>query len=263
MPRRLLLLVPLAVSLGLLGPGDAAACGPATREAVVRRAATLMPSGLSRQLKKHIDELVAGALEGVDPAAPVAALDPGDADARLAAALDEAKALLDGRAPFAAVARALGKAARAATDLSYALHDGPPDPRAAGVAPDFCRYVDRKLPKIVFTFPGYADENLAEGDVAGFARRVARDARRDYAAVLASYFPPGRARTAADFDERSVAFGAASLESSLALTSVARAWLFAWHRAGGDLYGTPFLNYDPEGAAASPDGTTPPQEKRP
>lgn len=218
------------------------ACTAAVRTEIVKRATKLMPPALARQLERHAAHAVAGATEGVaDPPSPISAVDPGDADEQLAAALSEVKRLLDTHAPMPAVARAFGRVARHATDVSFALHVGPHDPRAAVIYPRFCRFVEERMPRFRTTFPGYVDEDLARGDVAAFARRVARDARRDYDGILRSYYPPDRSPVAADFDDRSVAFGSASLEVSLALTSVARSWLFAWHRAGGDLTGTPFL----------------------
>ncbi len=225
-------------------------CTPKVRAEVVRRATTLMPPALAQQLTRQERHLRAGALEGLPEAGGLpSALDPGDADAQLAAAVDEAARLLDAQASMAAVAHAFGRIARHATDLSYALHVGPHDPRAASIGGPFCRYVEEKLPKMRLTFGGYVDDDLASRDPRAFGRRVARDARRDYAGILRSYFPEGRRPGAQDFDDRSVAFGSASIETSLALTSVARAWLYAWSRAGGDVTGTPFL-FDGGGSAA-------------
>lgn len=226
------------------GPFPARAFSPATRVEVAHRAVTLMPPSLARQLTKHDAVLLEGLLEGMGSCNGSGAhgVDPGEADTRLAAAIDEAVALVGRRARMAEVANALGRAAHAAIDLAYALNSGPDDPRERSYYRDYALYVERMLPRARLTFPGWADPDLERGNVAAFARRVAADARRDAGAIARSYYPEGRSRVAQDFDERSVAFAAASLGSSLALTAVAKAWLFAWWRARGDLSGTPHLD---------------------
>lgn len=241
MPRAVPLLAAV-VACVVLAPRPAAACTPAVRAEVARRAITLMPPSLARQLKKHIKQVEAGATEGIAGSpAPVEALDPGHADEELETRVREIVALLDTRAPMARVARAFGYAARTAADLSFGLHVGPRDPRADRIYGEFCRFVESRLPRMVVTFAGYSDPELANGDIPAFARRVAAQARRDYDGILNTWYPPGRQPVAQDFDDRSVAFGTASIEVSLALTATARAWLYSWNAAGGDLAGTPFL----------------------
>ncbi len=226
------------------GPFPAHAFSPATRVELARRAVTLMPPSLARQLTKHDATLIEGVLEGMGSCSGSGdhAVDPGAADVRLAAAIDEAIALVGRRARMAEVANALGRAAHAAMDLAFALNSGPDDPRERSYYREYALYVEKMLPRVRLTFPGWADSDLARRDVTAFAHRVAADARRDAAGIARSYYPEGRSRLAQDFDERSVAFATASLGSSLALTSVARAWLFAWWRANGDLSGTPHLD---------------------
>ncbi len=221
----------------------AAACTPKVRAEVLRRALKLMPPALARQLTRHERELKDGALRGTD-LVPVQALEPGTHDADLAALVASAKQLLDSQAPMSEVARTFGAIARASFDLSFALNVGPHDERDAAIYGPFCTYVEQKLPRIATTFSGYENDELARGDVAAFARQTARIARRDYPGILNSYFPPGRKALPQDFDDRSVAFASASLEVSLALTTTARSWLYAWNEAQGDLTGTPFLDGD-------------------
>lgn len=259
-PRLLPLLVPVVAGL-LLSP-PAAAFSPATRTELAKRAVTLMPPSLARQLRKHQQRLLEGALEGMERCNGTGehGADPGGAEARLAAAIEETVARIDRRERMADVAHALGRVAHAAADLSFALSVGPDDPREASYYRDFALYVERVLPKARLTFAGWADDDLQRRDLAGFAQRTAAAARRDAEAIARSYYPEGRSRTAQDFDERSVAFAAASLEASLALTTTARAWLYAWWRAHGDLQETPHLDpglvhnpfAHPSGGAPSP-----------
>ncbi len=244
-PRpRVLAVIAASLAGSLLGPGPAVAFSPATRTELVKRAITLMPPSLARQLKKHERALLEGALEGMEQCNGTAAhgLAPGDADARLAATIDETVARIDRREPMADVARSLGRVAHAAIDLSFALNSGPDDPRERSYYREFALYVEKSLPKVRLTFPGWSDDELARRDLPGFARRTALAARRDAEAIARSYYPEGRSRSPQDFDERSVAFASASLEASLALSTAAKAWLYTWWSAHGDLAGTPHLD---------------------
>lgn len=230
------LIAPMAIS-------PATAFTPTTRALIVQRALSLMPPALARQLEKHHDALHAGAQEGLaDEGVRRQALDPGDADRQLVRAVERAIKQLEKHGTMEEFARALGRVAQLGTDLSFALNVGPDDPREAEFFDDYARFVESKSAKFALTFGGYADPNLAQDDVAGFARRLGERARRDYDGIVRSYFPAGRERRAGDFDERSVAFACASLETSLAITSVAQLWLYVWYRCGGDLTGTPFLD---------------------
>lgn len=259
-------LLALVLLVALAAP-PAGAFTADTRVTIVQRAASLMPDVVQTQLRRHSKPLFTHALEGVDriDARGVDALDPGDADARLEQLVDEAVAKIDAQAPMAELAASFGKIARVVADLSFALNVGPDDPREPRIYLDFARFVESRLDRIRITFTGFEDPHLAVGDVRGFARGLASTARRDYEGVLLSYFPEGRDATSADFDDRSVAFAAASLEVSLAVSATARAWLFAWNRAHGDLEGAPLRGEGPlfgdHGRASPKSGERPDREE--
>lgn len=225
------LLVTLAGLAGISGSGgapSAAGFSPAVKSDVARRALTLMPPALQRIVERHRAELEAG-LSTPAGSPPAEALAP---------AIEQVVASLNRRAPMAEVVRHLGRLAAVSADLAWALEARDADPRTGKIAADFRRYVENRLDRMAVTFDGFADPALAQADLPGFARAVSARAARDLPSILLSYFPEGRARLPEDFDERSLAFGAASLEVSLALTATARTWLFAWQKAGGDLTGT-------------------------
>ena len=222
---------------------SARAFTPRTRAEIARRALALMPDGLERQLRKHARALFAGALEGLSAEpTPLAAVDPGKTPDRLVEAVDRAASAIETRQGMETVARHFGRIARLTADLAFALNVGPDDPREATIYADFARYTESRLPRMRVVFDGFGDPHLAKGQVAAFARWIGQRARRDYQGILRSYFPPGRESSAQDFDDRSVAFASASLEVSLAVTATARAWLYTWTLAHGDLGGTPTLN---------------------
>ena len=237
-------LVPLCLVLASLCAGDALAFTPRTRVLIVQRALTLMPDSVQTQMKRHARPLFRGALAGTETvgAEGLDALDPGLGDEALEEAIEGVVSALDSQASMAEVAAEMGAIARATTDLSFALNVGPSDPRENSFYLSYARFVESRHGRIVVTFGGFEDPALAGGDPRGFARSVAEQARRDYAGVLRSYFPEGRASVAGDFDDRSVAFATASLGVSRAVTATARAWLYAWYRAHGDLAGSPGID---------------------
>ncbi|MDH3285535.1 MAG: hypothetical protein OEQ13_12415 [Acidobacteriota bacterium] len=257
---RRLVAATITVVLAAVAPDPAFGFTPKTRAEVVRKAVTLMPATLQRQLRRHAKVLYGGALEGTTEAEGHAshAYDPGSADDRLADAMASLTSSVGERRPMREIVREFGRVGHTATDLAFALNVGPDDPREPGFYADFSRYVERSLPKIRVTFEGFADADLRRGDIEAFADRIAASARRDYEGILRSYHPDGRASTTQDFDDRSVAFASASLEFSLAVTATARAWLYAWHSANGDLAGAPLFGtagaHDP--FAAAPAGET-------
>jgi hypothetical protein len=232
----------VSVVIGLLVTGAVPASPaftPKSRAEITRNAVLLMPDALQRQLSRHAERLYRSALER-----PAGELPPGaqplDVDAaagELEESLVRAVHAVEQQRPMGEVVAHLGRAARVVQDLCLTTHLGPFDRRHPEFHRDYARFVESRLPRIRVVFDGFEDAALAAGDIDAFARRLVRETRRDYPAVVRSYFPDGRERLPQDFDDRSVAFGVASLEVSRAVTATARAWLFAWHRAHGDLTG--------------------------
>jgi hypothetical protein len=239
-PRAVVAIVALLV--GMFGTAPARAFTAQTRSAIVEKAVRLMPAALARQLRRHGKVLHSGALDGLERTG----LRREVSDRALIGRAIEAESrravqLIDAHAPMREVARSFGRLAQLISDLSFALNVVQDEARESEFFDDYCKYVERSLPKIATTFAGFPHPQLAAGDLPGFTGTVAERAALDYAGIVRSYYPPGRARHPSDFDDRSVAYASASLEVSLAITSTAQLWLYVWHRAGGDLTGTPFL----------------------
>lgn len=241
--RRFLLCCSCAVLIVGTTSWPTGALTPKTRAEIVRRTVMLMPPSLARQMNKHSVALYRGALstsrEGEGRGAH--AHRPGTAAVRLQRQVERLIALVEQQAPMSEVVQTLGQIAHCTTDLSFALNVGPDHPREEEIYADFSRYIESMLPEMRLVFSSFVDPQLAKGDLARFADDIAVRARRDYDGILSSYFPTGRQSQAEDFDVRSVAFAAASLEVSLAMTATARAWLFAWQQAHGDLQGAIYV----------------------
>lgn len=242
-PRRRIATLVLAALVAAAAVAPASAFTPRTRVVIVERAMTLMPLSLRRQMGKHKRALLEGALDGLrdGEGAGAHAYLPGTADAELARSVEALTNAVGQKETMREIVRRFGRTSHAAADLAFSLNVGPNDPREQGFYEGFARYVEEQLPRMRITFDGFADEHLRRGDVRAFAAQIAETARADYDGIVLSYHPEGRQPVSQDFDERSVAFATASLEVSLAVTATARAWLYAWHAANGDLGGMPLI----------------------
>jgi hypothetical protein len=237
----------------------APACGwfdPVQGDAI-DHATRLMPDALRRLLTRHRRSV----LEGARQARESAASDPGShlqpplaadgAARRLAEALASAIDQLNRHAPLRQVAASLGAAAHDVADLTnpfqcLAAHD----PARADAA-RFAEYLGATAPRARVVFEGYTDPDLDAGDPAAFGRRLADRSRTYLDDLIGAYRRFDAEGDAALFDDRSVPFGVASLSYSRTVTDTARAWLYAWRGAHGDLAGLPYPLDSPPPAARS------------
>ena len=143
------------------------------------------------------------------------------------------------QAPFGQVAYHFGKLA----GLIYIANDPfarSGDKRALEVHQDYLKYVERKLPLLVFSFDGYSSPPL-EGDLGRYLSTRMTGEGRYTEAVLFCYYPSGTRVSSDTFDDRSNAFGAAQVILSHAVSDAAKAWLQVWKAMDGDLSSTPYL----------------------
>jgi hypothetical protein len=133
--------------------------------------------------------------------------------------------------PMSAVVERLGGLVHLVADANNPFHVANDDPRLGASQQDFEQYFERRLPRFPtvfygldpqFRLPSYLD------------RTFARSARF-YPLVANEYFRDGTRRTSASFDDRSTAFGVASISYSRAVTDVVNLYYFIWKEAGGDV----------------------------
>ena len=136
-----------------------------------------------------------------------------------------------GGEPMSAVMQRLGGLAHFVSDANNPFHVAKDDPRLAASQNDFEQYFERRLPKFPTVFYGL-DPNFRLG--AYLDRTFARSAKF-YPLVREEYFRGGERRTSAQFDDRSTAFGIASVCYSRAVTDLVNLYYFIWKEAGGDV----------------------------
>ncbi|HKR64360.1 MAG TPA: hypothetical protein VJZ00_11565 [Thermoanaerobaculia bacterium] len=133
--------------------------------------------------------------------------------------------------PMSMVIQRLGVVAHLISDANNPFHVANDDPRSPASHNDFEQYFERRLAKFPTVFYGldpqfrlgtYLDKTFARS--AKFAPLIAEE-----------YGRGGVARTSADFDDRSTAFGVASVSYSRAVTDLVNVYYYIWKEAGGDV----------------------------
>jgi hypothetical protein len=133
--------------------------------------------------------------------------------------------------PMHSVVERLGGLAHLLADANNPFHVSNDDPKLAASHNDYEQYFERRLSKFPtvfygldprFTLSGYLDKT--------FARSA-----KFYPLVREEYFREGVLRTSAAFDDRSTAFGIASISYSRAVTDIVNLYYYIWKEAGGDV----------------------------
>ena len=131
--------------------------------------------------------------------------------------------------PMNVVVERLGGLAHLVADANNPFHVANDDARLTSSKSDFEHYFERRLPKFPTVFYGLDPQFRLP---AYLDRTFARSAKF-YPLVASEYFRNGERRTSAAFDDRSTAFGVASISYSRAVTADHNLYYFIWKGAGG------------------------------
>lgn len=225
----------IALTAGLAAP--AAGWSPALQEAIAADAAKLAPPDLARQLLKHSDALAAGTREPFDEGRPERhyrhADGRGELDAAIAEEIQGAIDAIRERRPFAEVSRRFGRIAHWTGDLANPLNAAESDPEERRYFRDFLAYVESAKPRFAVVVYEQRPPLASAADVERLVDEALARGRVWYPAIGKEYrridFGVGSRR----FDDRSTAFGLASLAYSSAVTDAARLFRHIWIAAGG------------------------------
>ncbi|HEV7765464.1 MAG TPA: hypothetical protein VGQ76_10715 [Thermoanaerobaculia bacterium] len=133
--------------------------------------------------------------------------------------------------PMSSVVERLGILVHLVADANNPFHVAKDDPRLATSQPDFEQYFERRLPKFPTVFYGLDPQFR----LSPYLDRTFARSAKFYPLVASEYFRDGQRRTSAAFDDRSTAFGIASISYSRAVTDVVNLYYFIWKEAGGDV----------------------------
>jgi hypothetical protein len=137
--------------------------------------------------------------------------------------------------PMPLVAERLGVLAHLVADANNPFHVANGDPRLGPAHDDFEQYFERRMARFPTVFYGLDPSfNLSPYLDRTFARTS-----KLYPLMSDEYFPEGVGRTSEAFDDRSTAFGVASVCYSHAVTDLVNLYYYIWKEAGGDVRKAP------------------------
>jgi hypothetical protein len=226
-----------AAGLALAEPAPAAAWSPATQLAIAREAAHLAPPDLAQLIERHKRDFAAGVTEPFsdgDPGRHVKNPDgSGSLDRVIAAEVEAAVEAIRDHHPFAEVVHRLGTVAHFLADANNPLEASAADPYEDRYFADYLHYAESALPRFPLIF--YGLEPVLDGprDVEALVARTLARSRQLYPLVGDEYRRVGFLPGIQAFDDRSTAFGVASLTFSHAVNDVAVVLRYVWLRAGG------------------------------
>lgn len=133
--------------------------------------------------------------------------------------------------PMSLVVERLGGLVHLVADANNPFHVANDNTRLSASHDDFEQYFERRLAKFPTVFYGLDPQFRLNTYL---DKTFARSAKF-YPLVAEEYFRDGERRTSAAFDDRSTAFGIASISYSRAVTDVVNLYYYIWKEAGGDV----------------------------
>lgn len=225
----------MAAALALAAAPPALAWTPGFQTALAREGARLAPPDLARQIERrqrHYREGVLDPFRDGDASRHVAGAG-GRLEAVIVEESERAVAAIRDHRPFDEVVRQLGVVAHYVADANNPLNTAATDPRESDYFVDYARYVAATEPRLPLVFYGLAPGLERRPDVSALVASTVARGRRLYPLIGREYRRIGFARGIGNFDDRSTAFGVASLAFSHAVTDVVRVLRWIWIRAGG------------------------------
>ena len=130
--------------------------------------------------------------------------------------------------PMSDVVQRLGILAHLVADANNPFHVANDDPRHSQTHNDFETYFERRLAKFPTVFYGL-DTNF---QLTSYLNRTFARSAKFYPLMREEY---ARGGSAAVFDDRSTAFGVASVSYSRSVTDLVNLYYYIWKEAGGDV----------------------------
>jgi hypothetical protein len=130
-----------------------------------------------------------------------------------------------------AVIERLGVIAHLIADANNPFHTSDGDTRLAPLHDDFAQYFERKMSRFPTVFYGLEEDF----QLVPYLDRTIERSSKFYPLMSEEYFRDDMPHTSADFDDRSTAFGVASVCYSHAVTDLVNVYYYIWKEAGGDV----------------------------
>ena len=220
----------------VLFPLTATAWTRASDERIAKKAAALAPPDLSMLIEKFEGDYKAGlARAQSDEGSDLHHYFVLSRKGRLREAIERetrlATQMIRKGDPMSEVIQRLGILAHLVADANNPFHVANDDSRLAASHNDFETYFERRLSKFPTVFYGLEPDF----ELQKYLDKTFERSAKFYPLMSEEYFRGGSRRTSADFDDRSTAFGVASVSYSRAVTDLVNLYYFIWKEAGGDV----------------------------
>lgn len=235
--KRSLMVALLFGLLGLLGPWPVAAWTQKSQESIALDAARLAPPDLYRQLRRNKASYLHGVRQPfVDYQAQLHqkhADGGGQLDRALNKAIEDAVLSIQLMRPFNEISYRLGLVSHHVADLNNPLHSSQDDREEGRYYADYLRYVESAQPRFAVVFYGFDRQLDQPQELRALFTESLERSRHFYGFVGREYRRIGFGSGIRGFDDRSTAFGIASLSHSHAVSDTAEVFRYIWLRAGG------------------------------
>ena len=226
-----------AVSAVFAGVAPAAAWTPGTQLNIAREGARLAPPDLARQILRHQKAFEAGVVAPFDDADPNLHMKnpdgSGSLDRVIAAEVDAAIQAIRAPRPFEEIVRRLGVVSHYVADANNPLAAAAADGEEGRYFVDYLRYAETAEPRFPLVFYGLRHNLERRRDVGPLVGAALRRGREVYPKVGLEYRRIGFASGIGRFDDRSSAFGVASVSFSHAVTDLVEVLRYIWVAGGG------------------------------
>lgn len=210
---------------------------PDMQEVIAFEGARLAPPDLYRQIDRHRRELAAGTRVPFRQARPAQHVENPDGGGELAGTLareaERAVEMIRAHRPFAEIVHQLGVVSHYVADANNPLNVSDADPEESRYFADYLFYLESAEPRLPLLFYGLRPGLEELETLTPLVEHTLERTRELYPLVGREYRRIGFASGVGRFDDRSTAFGSASLAFSHAVTDVAQVHIWIWLRAGG------------------------------
>ena len=227
---------PFLVALLLLLPLNAFGWTKVSDQRIAKKSADLAPPDLRLVLAHYAPEYahgldVAEADEGSEGHRYFVLSRNGKLRERIEGETGAIVKMLRSKEPMSHIAERFGVLVHLVADANNPFHVANDDERLALSQNDFEQYFERRLAQFPTVFYGL-DRNFQLGP---YLDKTFARTRGFYPLMSEEYFRFGARRTSADFDDRSTAFGVASVCYSRSVTDLVNLYYYIWREAGGDV----------------------------
>jgi hypothetical protein len=214
----------------------------AADQRIATKAAQLAPNDVRKLIEKFDKEFKDGltraaADEGSDAHLYFVLSRSGKLRERIERETSNVIAMIRSGKPMSEVVLHLGALAHYVADANNPFHVANDDPRLAASVEDYEQFFESRMVKFPTVFYGLDPKFQLET----YLDRTFDRTAKLYPLIDEEYFRFGEEHDSSEFDDRSTAFGVASVCYSRAVTDVVNLYFYIWGRAGGDVRTAPVL----------------------